>query len=94
MHDTLDSGCVCFWQDTEQDAERAHQMTLLRRLCLPMMSFLLLTVLQRTERHQECLRLADIIASEQHRLYEVWCQSPLENDCKYISGGHRLIFLI
>lgn len=67
----MDSQCVCFWQDTEEDAERAHQMTLLRRLSLPMMSFLLLTVLQRTERHQESLRLADIIASEQHRLYEV-----------------------
>lgn len=58
-------------QDAEVDSERSIQMSLLRRLCLPMMTFLLLTVLQRTERHQESLRLADIIASDQHRLYEV-----------------------
>uniref|UniRef100_A0A672RI05 Nuclear pore complex protein n=1 Tax=Sinocyclocheilus grahami TaxID=75366 RepID=A0A672RI05_SINGR len=70
--------CVCFWQDTEEDSERSHQMTLLRRLCLPMMSFLLLTVLQRTERHQESLRLADIITSDQHRLYEVFSKDELQ----------------
>uniref|UniRef100_A0A673G9V8 Nuclear pore complex protein n=1 Tax=Sinocyclocheilus rhinocerous TaxID=307959 RepID=A0A673G9V8_9TELE len=64
-------------EDAEEDSERAHQMTLLRRLCLPMMSFLLLTVLQRTERHQESLRLADIIASDQHRLYEVFSKEEL-----------------
>uniref|UniRef100_A0A8C1T030 Nuclear pore complex protein n=1 Tax=Cyprinus carpio TaxID=7962 RepID=A0A8C1T030_CYPCA len=64
--------------DTEEDSERAHQMTLLRRLCLTMMSFLLLTVLQRTERHQESLRLADIIASDQHRLYEVFSKDELQ----------------
>ncbi|KAI7792200.1 nuclear pore complex protein Nup107 [Triplophysa rosa] len=43
------------------NSERGHQMTLQQCLCLPMMSFPLLTVLQRTERHQESLRLADII---------------------------------
>lgn len=61
---------VCV-QDAEEDPERAHQMSVLRRLCLPIMAFLLQTVLQKTQRHQENLRLADIIASEQHRLYEV-----------------------
>uniref|UniRef100_A0A8C1PE31 Nuclear pore complex protein n=1 Tax=Cyprinus carpio TaxID=7962 RepID=A0A8C1PE31_CYPCA len=65
-------------EDAEKDSERAHQMTLLRRLCLPMMWFLLVTVLQRTERHQEGLRLADIIASDQHRLYEVFSTEELQ----------------
>lgn len=64
-------------EDMEEDPERGHQMALLRRLCLPMMSFLLQTVLQRTGRHQESLRLADIIASEQHRLYEVFSKDEL-----------------
>ncbi|KAK6291196.1 hypothetical protein J4Q44_G00384070 [Coregonus suidteri] len=64
-------------EDTEEDPERGHQMVLLRRLCLPMMSFLLQTVLQRTQRHQENLRLADIIASDQHRLYEVFSKDEL-----------------
>uniref|UniRef100_A0A674B1I4 Nuclear pore complex protein n=1 Tax=Salmo trutta TaxID=8032 RepID=A0A674B1I4_SALTR len=64
-------------EDTEEDPERGHQMVLLRRLCLPMMSFLLQTVLQRTQRHQESLRLADVIASDQHRLYEVFSKDEL-----------------
>ncbi|KAL0967258.1 hypothetical protein UPYG_G00249980 [Umbra pygmaea] len=63
--------------DVEEDPERGHQMALLRRLCLPMMSFLLLTVLQRTDRHQDSLRMADIIASDQHRLYEVFSKDEL-----------------
>ncbi|XP_056604579.1 nuclear pore complex protein Nup107 [Triplophysa dalaica] len=65
-------------EDADEDSERGHQMTLLRRLCLPMMSFILLTVLQRTERHQESLRLADIIASDQHKLYEVFSKEELQ----------------
>ncbi|XP_030629555.1 nuclear pore complex protein Nup107 isoform X2 [Chanos chanos] len=65
-------------EDAEDNPERSHQMSLLRRLCLPMMAFLLLTVLQRTERHQESLRLADIIASDQHRLYDVFSKEELQ----------------
>ncbi|KAI3367067.1 hypothetical protein L3Q82_009270 [Scortum barcoo] len=57
-------------QDSEQDSERSHQMAALRSLCLPRLSFLLLSVLQNSSRHQEALRLADIISSDQHRLYQ------------------------
>lgn len=46
-------------------------MAALRSLCLPRLSFLLLSVLQSSSRHQEALRLADIISSDQHRLYQV-----------------------
>ncbi|XP_063048769.1 nuclear pore complex protein Nup107, partial [Engraulis encrasicolus] len=66
-------------EDAEEEPERVHQMCVLRRLCLPMMAFLLQTVLQRSNRHQEHLRLADIIASEQHRLYEVFSKDELHN---------------
>lgn len=59
------------FQDSEQDSERSHQMAMLRSLCLPRLSFLLLSVLQNSSRHQEALRLADIISSDQHRLYLV-----------------------
>ncbi|MBN3313563.1 NU107 protein, partial [Atractosteus spatula] len=65
-------------EDAEEDPERSHQMTLLRRLCLPMMCFLLQTVLHSTRLHQESLRLADIIASEQHRLYQVFSKEELQ----------------
>lgn len=62
---------LSFFQDSEQDSERSHQMAVLRSLCLPRLIFLLLSVLQNSSRHQEALRLADIVSSDQHRLYQV-----------------------
>lgn len=70
---------VCL-QDSEQDAERSHQMAALRSLCLPRLTFLLLSVLQNSSRHQEALRLADIISSDQHLLYQVNFE-PLQPTC-------------
>uniref|UniRef100_A0A3B4UZY2 Nuclear pore complex protein n=1 Tax=Seriola dumerili TaxID=41447 RepID=A0A3B4UZY2_SERDU len=64
-------------QDSEPDSERSHQMAALRSLCLPRLSFLLLSVLQNSSRHQEALRLADIISSDQHRLYQVFSKEEL-----------------
>ncbi|XP_072309968.1 nuclear pore complex protein Nup107 isoform X1 [Eucyclogobius newberryi] len=64
-------------QDAEQDSERSHQMAALRSLCLPRLSFLLLSVLQTSSRHQEALRLADIISSDQHCLYQVFSKEDL-----------------
>lgn len=58
-------------QDAENDPERTHQMIMLRKLCLPMMCFLLHTVLHSTGQYQEDLRLADLIATERHKLYRV-----------------------
>ncbi|XP_056132105.1 nuclear pore complex protein Nup107 [Lampris incognitus] len=65
-------------EDVVEDSERSHQMALLRSLCLPRMTFLLLSVLQTSSRHQETLRLADIVASDQHRLYEVFSKEDLK----------------
>uniref|UniRef100_A0A8C9Y1Q8 Nuclear pore complex protein n=1 Tax=Sander lucioperca TaxID=283035 RepID=A0A8C9Y1Q8_SANLU len=64
-------------QDSEPDSERRHQMAALRSLCLPRLTFLLLSVLQNSSRHQEALRLADIISSDQHRLYQVFSKEEL-----------------
>uniref|UniRef100_A0A3B4GN24 Nuclear pore complex protein n=1 Tax=Pundamilia nyererei TaxID=303518 RepID=A0A3B4GN24_9CICH len=64
-------------QDSEPDSERSHQMAALRSLCLPRLSFLLLSVLQSSSRHQEALRLADIISSDQHCLYQVFSKEEL-----------------
>ncbi|KAJ8373496.1 hypothetical protein SKAU_G00040760 [Synaphobranchus kaupii] len=68
-------------EDADEEPERSHQMALLRQLCLPMMAFLLQSVLHSTKQHQESLRLADIIASEQHRLYQVFSKEEL---CKFL----------
>uniref|UniRef100_A0AAY5L960 Nuclear pore complex protein n=1 Tax=Esox lucius TaxID=8010 RepID=A0AAY5L960_ESOLU len=78
-------------EDAEEDPERGHQMAMLRRLCLPMMTFLLLTVLQRTQRHQESLRMADIIASDQHRLYEVFSKDELRKFLQKIRESSLLL---
>ncbi|TDG96519.1 hypothetical protein EPR50_G00229450 [Perca flavescens] len=64
-------------QDSQPDSERRHQMAALRSLCLPRLTFLLLSVLQNSSRHQEALRLADIISSDQHRLYQVFSKEEL-----------------
>ncbi|XP_029967223.1 nuclear pore complex protein Nup107 [Salarias fasciatus] len=64
-------------QDCEQDCERSFQMKSLRSLCLPRLSFLLLSVLQSSSRHQEALRLADILSSDQHHLYQVFSKDEL-----------------
>ncbi|XP_061663984.1 nuclear pore complex protein Nup107 isoform X2 [Syngnathoides biaculeatus] len=64
-------------QDSEQDAARSHQMLVLRSLCLPRLSFLLLSVLQSSSRHQEALRLADIISADHHGLYKVFSKDEL-----------------
>uniref|UniRef100_A0A4W3IDI9 Nuclear pore complex protein n=1 Tax=Callorhinchus milii TaxID=7868 RepID=A0A4W3IDI9_CALMI len=64
-------------EDAEEDAERSHQMDLLRQLCLPMMGFLLHTVLHSTKQYQECLKLADVISSEQQKLYQVFSKEEM-----------------
>uniref|UniRef100_A0A7N4P6J9 Nuclear pore complex protein n=1 Tax=Sarcophilus harrisii TaxID=9305 RepID=A0A7N4P6J9_SARHA len=64
-------------EDVEDDRERAHQMVLLRRLCLPMLCFLLHTILHSTGQYQECLQLADMISSERHKLYTVFSKEEL-----------------
>ncbi|XP_077566025.1 nuclear pore complex protein Nup107 [Stigmatopora nigra] len=64
-------------QDSEPDAERAHQMSALRSLCLPRLTFLLLSVLQSSGRHKEALRLADIVSSDHYKLYQVFSKEEL-----------------
>ncbi|XP_058529340.1 nuclear pore complex protein Nup107 isoform X1 [Ochotona princeps] len=65
-------------EDAEEDHERTHQMALLRKLCLPMLCFLLHTILHSTGQHQECLQLADMVSSERHKLYLVFSKEELK----------------
>ena len=53
------------------DVLRQEQLEGLRRLVLPGLMFLLHTVLHTSEQYAECLKLADIVMSEQYKLYEV-----------------------
>ncbi|KAI1882040.1 hypothetical protein AGOR_G00246600 [Albula goreensis] len=78
-------------EDAEEDPERSHQMALLRQQCLPMMTFLLQTVLHSTEQHQESLRLADIIASQQHQLYQVFSKEELRKFLQKVRESSLLL---
>ncbi|XP_057613946.1 nuclear pore complex protein Nup107 isoform X2 [Chionomys nivalis] len=64
-------------EDAEEDPERTHQMALLRKLCLPMLCFLLHTILHSTGQYQECLQLADMVSSDRHKLYLVFSKEEL-----------------
>lgn len=43
----------------------------LRKIVLPEVTFLLCSILCESEMYEKCVELANIIASEQHRLYKV-----------------------
>ncbi|KAB0395945.1 hypothetical protein E2I00_009312 [Balaenoptera physalus] len=69
--------CIRAYLDAEEDHERTYQMVLLRKLCLPMLCFLLHTILHSTGQYQECLQLADMVSSERHKLYLVFSKEEL-----------------
>jgi len=58
----------------EEDTPRQLQLALLRQSCIPHAALLLCNVLTSTKRFEECLELANVMASEQQSLYKV-CSS-------------------
>ncbi|XP_039282828.1 LOW QUALITY PROTEIN: nuclear pore complex protein Nup107 [Nilaparvata lugens] len=64
--------------DNELDDQlRQQQMKSLRSLCLPKIVLLLHTVLQSSGDFTECMRLADLVVSEQYELYRVYSKQQL-----------------
>jgi len=61
---------VCV-QGGDNDECRSRQMMLLRKLCLPLLCFLLHQVLHTTKQYKECVQIADCVADEHHQLYKV-----------------------
>lgn len=61
-------------QEEDADESRQHQMSLLRQLVLPGLCFLLHNILHTSQQYTECIQLADIVAAEQHGLYQVGYQ--------------------
>ncbi|CAK8675549.1 unnamed protein product [Clavelina lepadiformis] len=60
-------------EDNEENRCRHHQMSLLRRLYVPSLCDLLLNVLLNTGgRNDQCSKLADVIADEDNKLYELF----------------------
>ncbi|XP_033633061.1 nuclear pore complex protein Nup107-like [Asterias rubens] len=64
--------------ETEDEAMRQKQLEDLRKLCLPMLCSLLYTVLHTSGQYQDCVALADIIASEEYQLYKVFSRQELQ----------------
>ncbi|XP_033757486.1 nuclear pore complex protein Nup107-like [Pecten maximus] len=60
------------------DTNREHQMGLLRQLVLPGLCFLLHKILHTSGHYDECLKIADLVASEQHGLYKVFRKDELQ----------------
>lgn len=89
--------------DAVAGEDRLRQMEALRRIYLPQCVFVLQTVLRATGRHCECLQLADVIASERHRIYRHFSGQDLRSflrglrdiclpllDTKHDALGYRL----
>nr|XP_023016171.1 nuclear pore complex protein Nup107 [Leptinotarsa decemlineata] len=49
----------------------------LRSVCIPETVLILYAVMYETEQHEECVQLADIIASEKHGIYKVYSKEDL-----------------
>lgn len=60
-----------------EDKLRQQQMKALRTLCLPEVVLLLHTVLQSSGEYNECMKLADLVVSEQYELYKVYSKQQL-----------------
>ena len=64
-------------EEEEPRESRARQLSLLRQLCIPFLTFLLQSVLSSANQYKQCLQLADIIASPKTALYEVFRKDEL-----------------
>lgn len=61
-----------------QEPDRAQQMSVLRSIYIPQVTSLLQNILHSTENYKDSVRLADIIASEQHQLYKAFGSCELQ----------------
>ncbi|XP_071946687.1 nuclear pore complex protein Nup107-like [Antedon mediterranea] len=65
------------YTDDLMDNSRATQLQRLRELCIPLLVFLLQSVLHTTGQYKQALMLADVIASEEQQLYTVFDKDEL-----------------
>lgn len=60
------------------EADRGHQLSVLRSIYLPQVTALIQNILHQNEEYKECLQLSDLIASEQHQLYKAFGAAELQ----------------
>lgn len=64
-------------EEEGEDRQRLLEVDYLRRLCIPHLVLLLHTVLHSTGQYERAVGVADLVASEQHCLYEVYVQDNM-----------------
>lgn len=62
----------------EADKQRAHQLTLIRQLCIPYLAFLLHNVLHSAKQYKQCLQLAEVIQSKRQNLHSAFQKFELQ----------------
>ncbi|XP_065218253.1 nuclear pore complex protein Nup107 [Planococcus citri] len=67
-----------------EDSSRIAQMNALRKLCIPKIVILLHTVLHSIQLYDECLKLAEIITSEENEIYKAYSKQDLGEILKKI----------
>lgn len=64
--------------EADEDATpRGRQMAAIRRLCVPQLTFLLMESLGESGLARDCTEVADVIASEKHKLYKEFGKEEL-----------------
>ena len=75
---TFSGGWLVDRHDAESQNQRSLETDYLRKLCLPQLVLLLHSVLHNTGQYEKALQLADLVASEEHALYEVYVQDNMK----------------
>ena len=65
-------------EDMEEDSERKAEMSNLRKLIIPQLTFILHSVLHSSNRLKECLEISNIIASKTFNLYLEFTQEQIK----------------
>ncbi|XP_065068605.1 nuclear pore complex protein Nup107-like [Rhopilema esculentum] len=64
--------------DEDANSTRNKQMKHIQEVSIPFLSFLLHTVLHSSGKYKECLQIADVIQSEQRKLYTLFRKADLQ----------------
>jgi len=60
------------------DANRQHQLLVLRQICIPYLTFLLQKVFDSSKQLRSVLQLAEVIQSKEYKLYEVFHKHKIQ----------------
>ena len=69
---------VDVYRDEADTSSRQMQLKHIREVVIPLLCFLLHTVLHSSGKYRECLQIADVIQAEQRKLYTVFRRTDLQ----------------